>query len=489
MHKPRLSFANIWNMNFGYLGIQFAFGLQMANMSAIYAKLGADEASIPMLWLAAPLTGLLVQPVIGAMSDRTWTWLGRRRPYFAIGAMAAAFALFFMPTSPSIWIAACLLCMLDLSINIAMEPFRAFVADKLPDEQRTAGFAMQSFFIGVGAAVAGFMPTILTFFGLEGSASNGIPLSVFYSFRIGALVMLVAVAWTIFTTSEYPPEDMEAFKREKANRKPLRFNYRFIAISIAVCTFFAIARGVGVDANLTIWHVLVGACIGAMIGMVLGQGEISEALVEMPVDMKKLAVVQFFTWFGLFCFWMFFGLATAQQVFGTTDATSAAFDQGMAFSGQTTAWYSIVCFLVAFALDPLVKIAGRRYVHCAAMLLGGFSLLACGFITGGVPWQLTMIGFGIAWASILSIPYALLSGVIPPTRIGVYMGIFNMFIVIPQMVAALCLEPIVKAYFHGDPVKVIMLAGVSFCVAGLYMLTIRQTKITIPERNAGHPAE
>ena len=470
MSKPRLSFREIFNMSFGFLGIQFGFGLQLANMSAIYTKLGADPSKIPILWLAGPMTGLIVQPIIGSMSDRTWNALGRRRPYFLTGAILSSIALFFMPDSPALWVAASMLWVLDASINISMEPFRAFVADKLPPEQRTVGFVMQSFFIGIGAAIANALPSILDKFGVTGNAANGIPLSVMWAFKLGAAAFLLAVLWTVLTSKEYPPEDMEAFQREKAAHKTFHLNAKFLLIGAVAGVLLGVARGHLVEHALTIWHVVIGGGIGAIIGLVLSGPEVGSAIAEMPKTMKQLAVVQFFTWLGLFCMWMFFGLATAQQIFGTLDAKSPEFDAGMLFSGQTFAWYSIVCFLVAFALPPLAKKTSRKTVHSIALIAGGVCLIATGFLKGPeakLLWQCTMIGVGIAWASILSMPYAILSGSLPAGRMGVYMGIFNFFIVIPEIIASLALEPVVKQLFENDPVKVVMMGGASMLIAAV----------------------
>jgi maltose/moltooligosaccharide transporter len=470
MSKPRLSFREIFNMSFGFLGIQFGFGLQLANMSAIYTKLGADPSKIPILWLAGPMTGLIVQPIIGSMSDRTWNALGRRRPYFLTGAILSSIALFFMPDSPALWVAASMLWVLDASINISMEPFRAFVADKLPPEQRTVGFVMQSFFIGIGAAIANALPAILDQFGVTCNATNGIPLSVMWAFKLGAAAFLLAVLWTVLTSKEYPPEDMEAFRREKASHKTFHLNAKFLLIGAVAGLLLGVARGHLVEHALTIWHMVIGGGIGAIIGLVLSGPEVGSAIAEMPKTMKQLAVVQFFTWLGLFCMWMFFGLATAQQIFGTLDAKSPEFDAGTLFGGQTFAWYSIVCFLVAFALPPLAKKTSRKTVHSLALIAGGLCLIATGFLKGPeakLLWQCTMIGVGIAWASILSMPYAILSGALPAGRMGVYMGIFNFFIVIPEILASLALEPVVKQLFENDPVKVVMMGGASMLIAAV----------------------
>ncbi len=467
MHKPRLSFGQIWNMSFGFLGIQFGWGLQLANMSAIYAKLGAQPDEIPALWLAAPLTGLLIQPVIGSLSDRTWNRLGRRRPYFLVGSLLASVALFLMPDSPGLWAAATLLWVLDASINVSMEPFRAFVADKLPPEQRTTGFVMQSFFIGVGAAVANSLPSLLQALGVAGNAANGVPLTVQYAFKLGAAVFFLAVLYTILTTREYPPEDMQAFLREKQERRAYRPQWSLLGGAAAIGALFGVSRGALVEGHLTALHPLAGAAIGAAIGAVLSGPDVSSALREMPRTMKQLAVVQFFTWLGLFCMWMFFGLASAQQIYGATDPQSPAFDRGTAFGGETFAVYSIVCFAVAFALPGLARALGRKTVHALALACGGLGLLATGFIHDPLLWKATMVGVGIAWASILSLPYAMLSGALPAARVGVYMGIFNFFIVIPEILAALTLQPVVRQVFGNDPVKVVTLGGGALLVAAL----------------------
>jgi maltose/moltooligosaccharide transporter len=304
VNKPRLSFWQLFNMNYGFFGIQFGWGLQLANMSAIYERLGAHPDQVPLLWLAAPMTGLLVQPIIGALSDRTWGRLGRRRPYFLTGAILASIALFVMPTSSSLWMAASLLWVLDASINISMEPFRAFVADKLDTSQRTIGFNMQALFIGIGASLANALPLIMSKLGVVGNTASGIPLSVKYSFQIGAVVFLLAVLWTVVTTSEYPPEDLEAFERWRKEKS-------------------------GVGALLT---------------------EVGEAIRDMPKTMKQLAVVQLFTWLGLFCMWLFFVPATARHVFGATDPQSSLYTQGIEWGGFAFSFYSITCFLVALVL-------------------------------------------------------------------------------------------------------------------------------------------
>jgi maltose/moltooligosaccharide transporter len=431
MQKPSLSFGQIWNMSIGFLGIQFGWGLQLANMSAIYTKLGADPDHIPILWLAGPVTGLLIQPIIGSMSDRTWNRLGRRRPYFLTGAILSSIALFFMPDSTALWMAATLLWILDASINISMEPFRAFVADKLNVEQRTAGFIMQSFFIGIGASLANALPKLFRMVGVQGTTPSGIPLTVQYSFKIGAIVFITAVLWTVFTTREYPPDNMEAFERMRNDKK----------------------------------------------GIKNGLLEITSALKEMPATMKQLAVVQFFTWLGLFCMWMFYGLATAYHVFGAPSRTSPRFDEGTEWGGWMFAIYSIVCFAVAFALPRLAAATSRKAVHAIALVCGGIGLLSMYFISSPGMQFLTMIGVGIAWASILAMPYAILSGALPAARMGVYMGVFNFFIVIPEIVASFTFGPIIRAIFGPDnssaPLYVVMAGGAFMLIAAVCVLAVK----------------
>jgi len=427
MQKPRLSFWQIWNMSFGFLGIQFGWGLQLANMSPIYKYLHAEESSLPYLWLAGPITGLIIQPIIGSMSDRTWNRLGRRRPYFLAGALLASVALFIMPDSSAVWMAAGLLWILDASINITMEPFRAFVADKLPEEQRTLGFVMQSWFIGIGQTLANGLPYLFTALGVVGVMASGIPLSVDYSFKIGAIVFLVAVLWTVITTKEYPPEDMAAFERMRQEKK---------------------------------------GCLG-------GFAEIFSSLAEMPTTMKQLAVVQFFTWFALPCMWQFFGIAVARHVFGAPNETSPLFAAGTEWGGLCFAVYNVVCFMVAFMLPTLAKETSRKTVHMISLVCGGLGLISVFFITNKFLLFASMAGVGIAWASILSMPYVILSTAVPPLRMGVYMGVFNLFIVIPQIVMSLIVPRIYNNLLGGDPRNAVVLGGISLLIAAATVWGVR----------------
>ena len=439
MQKPRLSFWQIWNMSFGFLGIQFGWGLQLGNMSGIYEKLGANPDQLPILWLAAPLTGLIIQPIIGSMSDRTWGRLGRRRPYFLVGALLASVALFFMPTSSSLWMAAGLLWILDASINVSMEPFRAFVADKLNEDQRTTGFVMQSFFIGLGATFAGWLPLVFRRFGISGNTASGIPLTIKYAFQIGAVAFLLAVLWTVFTTREYPPEDMEAFERMRHEKK-------------------------GIGAGLS---------------------EIMTALREMPRTMRQLAPVQILTWLGLFCMWLFYVPAVARHVFHAVDPKSEAYTHGVEWGGFAMSFMNITCFAVAFLLPKLAKATSRRVVHAICLICGAMGLLSVFFISS--PWMLvaSMVGVGIAWASILSMPYAILSGSIPAARMGVYMGVFNFFIVIPEITQALTFGPLIRGIFGADnqnaPLYMVIAGGAFMLLAALLVTRVQD----VPDRSSG----
>jgi maltose/moltooligosaccharide transporter len=429
MQKPPLRFWQIWNMSFGFLGIQFGWGLQMANMSAIYEYLGARPDQIPMLWLAAPLTGLLIQPVIGHMSDRTWGRLGRRRPYFLAGAVLSSLALILMPNSSALWMAAGLLWILDASINISMEPFRAFVADMLPEEQRTRGFAMQSLFIGLGAVVASALPWLMARLGVAtaGGGAHGIPPSVRFSFYIGACAFLSAVVWTVASTKEYPPEDMDAFRRMKAARS-------------------------GFGANV---H------------------EIVSAIAAMPEAMKRLAWVQIATWLGLFCMWLYFPVAVARNVFGAASEQSPVYTEGVAWAGLCFGMYSAVCFAFSFALPAVARKFGRRLTHSICLLCGAAGLLSVAVIHSKLLLLASMVGVGIAWASTLSMPYALLAGSLPPEKTGTYMGIFNFFIVIPEIVASLVFGWVMSHLLGNNRLTAVVLGGVFLCAAALLVQRVR----------------
>ena len=428
MEKRKLNFWEIWNMSFGFLGIQFGFALQNANVSRIFETLGADKDQLPILWLAAPVTGLLVQPIIGYMSDRTWhpKW-GRRRPFFMICAILASFALIMMPNSPVLWVAAGMLWVMDASINISMEPFRAFVGDMLPPEQRTRGFAMQSFFIGIGAVVASSLPWVLSnILGVSNTAAPGeIPDSVKWSFYLGAFAFFSAVFYTVFKTQEYPPDDLEAFKAENAKIGP--------------------------------WDGLKEAFMG---------------IFHMPKTMVQLAFVQFFSWFALFAMWIYTTSAVTSHVYGTSDTTSILYNEGADWVGVCFSVYNGVAALAALGLPWMSKKISRRLTHLIALCIGGLGLISIYFVADPNMLLVSMIGIGIAWASILSIPYAMLSGALPAHKMGYYMGVFNFFIVIPQIVAAGILGFILKNFFGNEAIMALIVGGFSMILAGLLSLIV-----------------
>jgi maltose/moltooligosaccharide transporter len=454
--KPTLSFWQIWNMSFGFLGIQFGFALQNANVSRIFQTLGASIDELPILWVAAPATGLIVQPIIGYLSDRTWNGLGRRRPYFLVGAILASAALFIMPNSPALWVAAGMLWIMDASINVSMEPFRAFVGDMLPKKQRTSGFAMQSFFIGIGAIVASALPWMLTnWFDVSNTAPDGqIPQSVRLAFYLGGGVFLAAVLYTVFTTKEYSPKELAAFDdAEMAKDDRIDGEQRSVAkyrngglISAAIGVALAAwVLSAGLDKQL---YVLAGGItLFGLLQLVAswqqnagrvenGLYRVTHDLFHMPKVMRQLAVVQFFSWFALFAMWIYGTAAVTSHHYGALDASAAGYNDGADWVGVLFAVYNGFAALAAIAIPPLVRKLGCRPTHLINLAIGGASLISFFFIQDPKWLIAPMVGVGIAWASILSLPYALLSGALPADKMGVYMGIFNFFIVIPQLIAA-----------------------------------------------------
>ena len=430
MQKPQRSFWQIWNMSFGFLGIQFGWALQMANMSAIYEYLGARADQIPILWLAAPLTGLLIQPIIGQASDRTWTPLGRRRPYFLAGAVLSSLMLVLLPNAKSLLWAALMLWVLDASINVSMEPFRAFVTDLLPEGQRTRGFAMQSLFIGLGAVIASALPWLLTnVFHLRQAAGDvrAIPTTVRLSFYLGAAAFMAAVLWTVTTTKEYPPEPAEALVEQKT----------------------------GLAANVR---------------------EIVVAVREMPETMRRLGPVQLFTWLGLFCMWLYFPVAVAHNVFGADDSSQPTYKAGVEWGGICFAMYSVVCFAFSFALPALARRFGRKHTHSVCLLCGAAGLGSILVIHSKWPLLLSMVGVGIAWASTLSMPYAVLASSLPPRRTGVYMGIFNFFVVVPEILASLFFGTIMLHLLHNNRMIAIAAGGLFLLVAAVLMQRVNDPK-------------
>jgi maltose/moltooligosaccharide transporter len=427
--KPRLSFWQLWNMSFGFFGIQFGFALQNASTSRIFATLGAKPDDLALFWLAAPVTGLLVQPVIGYLSDNTWhpKW-GRRRPFFFAGAILAAIALFLMPNSAAVWMAVAVLWMMDAAINVSMEPFRAFVGDKLDTSQQTAGFAMQTFFIGCGAVIASMLPTIFSdYLGVSNLAVHGaIPDTVRYSFYIGGAVFLAAVSWTVFTADELPPPDLDTFHLERKHAR----------------------------------------------GLKVALAEILGGFLRMPKTMVQLAFVQFFTWIALFAMWIYTGTSIAETVWGTTDAQSAAYQDAGNWVGIMFAVYNGVSALAAFILPIFARATSRKTVHTVCLAIGGASLASLLFITDKHMLLVPMIGVGVAWASILTMPYAILAAALPARRMGYYMGLFNFFVVIPQICSGLLLGFVTTHVFDGHTVRTLALGGASMVLAGVLTLLV-----------------
>lgn len=435
--KKKLSFWQIWNMSFGFLGIQFGFALQGGFMSRIFQTLGADKDAIPLLWIAAPLTGLIVQPIVGYLSDRTWhPKFGRRKPFFFLGAVFSTIALFFAPYSAALWMAAGALWILDASINISMEPFRALVADKLPDSQRSYGFVVQTLIIGIGTWIASNLPWLMTQLGAANTAEPGIiPESVRYAFALGAMVLFTSILYTILTTDEYPPEDLTTFEREKSLKK----------------------------------------------GFLAGLKDIVHLIATMPTVMKQLGLVQFFSWFAFFTMWSFATPAITEHIFGATDPSSAAYNNAADRVGNYLGTYGLVSMFFALILSIVaskVKI-NRKLLHMGSLFAGGLGFILIYFIQE--PWMLHFCFalVGISWASILSMPYAMLSGSVEPKKMGVYMGIFNMFIVVPQIVASLGgINFLYKLLFGEEVIYTMVLAGVLLMLAGFANLLISDRRAT-----------
>jgi len=499
--KPRLSLSQIINMSVGFFGIQFAFGLQNANTSRIFQTLGAKIEDIPILWIAAPLTGLIVQPIIGHFSDKTWMgrW-GRRRPYFMGGAILASLALFIFPNVWSLWMAALLLWLLDASINISMEPFRAFVGDMLPDDQRTTGFAMQSFFIGIGAVISSVLPYILTAMGISNVAEAGvIPDSVKISFYIGAFVFLFAVAYTVFTTREYSPAEMKSFgtaeddhsggvqiKTPYSSFLKKGYTWALMGIVLSALLFFYNRSAIqplekelyvltGGITSFGIFQLIAGFFLKG--GSNNGFVEVMDDLNFLPATMKKLAVVQFFSWFALFAMWIYSTGALAQHLYNTTDPVSPEYNKIGNWVGVLFAWYNGFAAFFAFLLPVLAKRLSRATTHAIALTAGGLGLISFYLFRNENLLIISMAGVGFAWSSILAMPYAILTKVLPQKKMGVYMGIFNFFIVLPQILAATLLGMFTKHIFGGHAIFTIVLGGCSMFVAAfLSVLTLKENK-------------
>ncbi len=498
MQKPQLSFWQIWNMCFGFFGIQFGFALQNSNVSRIFQTMGADYSNMTILWVAAPITGLFVQPIIGYMSDKTWGKLGRRRPYFLYGAILASLSLFIMPNSPTLWVAAGMLWVMDASINVSMEPFRAFVGDMLPKKQRGMGYAMQSFFIGVASVIASALPWMMTnWFDISNSAEVGvIPDSVKFSFYAGGAIFLLAVGWTVYSTKEYSPEEMEAFESsEKALGnsseiiEPFRSASAFIKgglIWLFAGMIFTVLVSINIeqlDRNLLL--LTGGILLFGIFQLVAGMLEKSQRndngfsiimvdLFNMPATMKQLAAVQFFSWFPFFAWWSSATPAITSFHYGTSDVTSSAFNEGADWVGILMSTYNVAAVVAAITIPLMVRWFNLRFAHMFNLFVGGVGFIAFILIKDPVWLLLPMIGVGFAWASILSLPYALLSNALPAKKMGLFMGIFNFFIVLPQILAASILGFLVNKVFAGESIYSLVIGGFSMLIAGFLTLRVKE---------------
>ena len=490
--NPALSVWQIWNMSFGFLGIQFGIALQNANASRIFETLGANVDSLPILWIAVPITGLVMQPIIGHMNDKTWSRVGRRRPFFMMGSILASLALLVMPNSPSLWIAAGMLWIMDAFINISMEPFRAFIG-----EQRTRGFAMQSFFIGLGAVIASGLPYILSeWMGVANVAEAGekIPPSVRYAFYLGGAVFFLTVLWTVFKTKEYSPEQLKEFEEENIQSHGLsHFNYRtpvellksfisqgFIWLlvgSVFSCLIFlqgwekelyVISVGLGAFGLIlliTAWNTRQGLTRKGLV-------EVMTDLMNMPKTMKQLAIVQFFSWFAFFAMWIYSTSAVTSHIYGTSDTTTELYNKGANWVGFLFAIYNGFAALMAFVLPVLARATSRKTAHAISLVIGGLGLMSFCVIKDPNLLLISMVGVGIAWASILSMPYAILKGALPAGKMGIYSRIFNFFIVIPQIFAASVLGFFTKSLFGGHAIYALFLGGVSLLIAAVSIIFV-----------------
>jgi maltose/moltooligosaccharide transporter len=490
--KPQLGFWQIWNMCFGFMGIQFGFALQNANVSRIFQTLGAEIDDIPILWIAAPLTGLIVQPIIGYMSDRTWNRLGRRRPFFLVGAILASLALFVMPNSPVLWVAAGMLWIMDASINVSMEPFRAFVGDMLPEKQRTSGFAMQTFFIGIGGVVASALPYMMTnWFDISNVAAPGqVPDSVKWSFYLGGAAFLLAVSWTVFRSREYSPEELAEFDAARpaehvAEDTALRpaSKYRnggvvWAVIGVALW-YWIMSRGLDKQLYVLAGGFTVFGLLQIVTSMLQNNHKIDNGLYHimhdlfhMPRAMRQLAVVQFFSWFAMFAMWIYGTSGVTSHHFGTTDVASAAYNEGANWVGVLFGAKFGIAALAAILIPVVARRLGCRLSHLVNMTIGGIGLISFLFIKDPKLLLVSMVGVGIAWGSILSLPYALLSSNLPSHKMGIYMGIFNFFIVIPQLVAASVLGLILREFFDLQSIYGLVIGGVLMIIGGLATLLV-----------------
>ena len=486
--KPNLSFGQIWNMSFGFLGIQYGFGLQQANMSPIYRYLGAEEASIPGLWLAGPLTGLLLQPVIGALSDKSWSpkW-GRRKPYVFVGAIVGSIAMILMPNSSSVLMAACLMWLLDAGLNSSMEPFRAFVGDMLNKEQRPTGFSVQSFMVGFGQTLANLMPFILPLVGItmamstEAEAlSNGIPNSVRYPFYIGAASILLTIFWTMYTTKEYPPEN-EDYKKPHvfSDQQKKNINFWHLAISLGSAIMGSLFAARTSDATTGLmWGAGVFVVFYSILWLPVFK-EILASLSEMPTVMKQLWWVKFFTWYGLPLMWQYLSLAVAKYAFNapSPEANKIGFDAGKDWGGLCFAMFSITCFVISIFMPRISKMIGsRRMTHAIFLCIGAVGFFITLLSNDKMIYLLGMSLIGLAWGSIMSMPYLMLANAVSGDKMGVYMGIFNGFICVPQFIGMLTVPLFYKSVLGDDPRNALVLAGVCMLLAAGSCFLVSETK-------------
>ncbi|RHW19451.1 MFS transporter [Sphingomonas gilva] len=489
MHKPRQGFGGLWTISFGFFGVQIGFALQNANASRIFQSLGTPIDSLALMWMAAPLTGLIVQPIIGHYSDRTWGRFGRRRPYFLAGAILCTLALVFMPNSPAIWAAAVTLWILDASLNVTMEPFRAFVGDMLARAQRTVGYAFQTGFIGAGAVVASLAPYVLDWVGVANTAPPGeVPDTVRYSFYFGAAMLLGAVLWTVIGTREYSPEEMAAYAEADGEAPPPPEHaplatprggpvWLLAGIAAAAASWWAgfaneaylVAGGI---AAFGIAQIVSGALVRAGRGDNVLSHVISD-LATMPETMRRLALVQFFTWGALIIMWVYTTPVVAQQAFGATDPASAAYNEAGNWVGVLFAIYSAVALAAAFVLPRLAALLGASRTHILGLLCGAAGYLGLFLIRDAGLLIVAMVGIGIAWASILTMPYAILADALPQRKLGVYMGIFNFFIVLPQLIVAVLMGAVIRHLFPGEPVWTMLIAASVMALAAIAMLRVR----------------
>jgi maltose/moltooligosaccharide transporter len=495
MEKPRQSFWGLWNISFGFFGIQIGFALQNSNMSRVFQTLGASMDDLPALWVAAPLTGLIVQPIIGHLSDRTWNRLGRRRPYFLTGAIFAAISLFIMPLAPSfgapLLFAAAMLWVLDASLNVSMEPFRAFVGDMLRTDQHSAGYAVQTAFIGAGAVVGSIFPWFLEHLGVANIApEGGLPDTVKWSFWAGSAALLVAVLWTVITTKEYSPEEQAAFAEGEAveEGQPVRMlaakSYTSSLVWIIagaavlmIVQLLALEKEVFLLGGLLAIHGLLSAVAISMAKQGLTTNMLSSIVGDfsgMPEVMKRLAVVQFFSWSALFIMWINTTPVVTQYVFGSTDTTSAAYNEGANWVNVLFTVYNGVAAIAALALLPwLSRKFGQVWTHSICLTLGALGFLMFFVVRDAQVLLLAEVGIGIAWASILAMPYAILASNLPQAKLGIYMGLFNIFIVVPQLLVATIMGQIMLWLFPGEPVWTMLFAAVVWLISAAAMLRVQ----------------